>query len=415
MSLINDMLRDLETRQANGLGMNFDSSEQEEVSLSRGKTYAAMLFLLIVIIFIGQQLWFFWGEGPSHSTPLSQALTYEKSVFQNSTVSEEIGEVKIPAVDWVARNVEIASLLQQAQEALSEDRLSLPKQNNAVTMYRQVLEWDSTNKEAIQGLAQVVDRYRVLIDHALANGNSGKAKALLGRVKTLGMDAEEQRVLWRNIEALQVERERLSSNDGDESPSEPVAISMSWEFKDQQTSQTAQVLFSKNQGDEARKLLEKFVEQSPYVGLCFQQLFQNYLLIENYSLAKSLVTEHTQLPVAKRAYLLSRIDVAQGQVEHAITKLERQKPGNSLFQAYYGLLAALYQKTDRHLKAVEYYQQLLKMDNKQPDYWLGLGISLDALDKRPEALRAFQLANQFVQANPRIESYIRQRIQALSS
>lgn len=419
MSLINDMLRDLEARRDDQDSMQVFESVQSSPQWFRPRIYMLVLMTLGVF-FLLTQAWSLLSakqsdNRPLLSSPVASGALISKSIY-TELASNAPENINIISADQPIQAMEIGLLLRQGIEALNADRLSLPEHNNAITFFRQVLDLDQNNLEATEGLIKVRERYKALIDMALADGKLERAKVLFGRAKAVGMAAEDQQVVWSSIEAHGDKVLNLNTPASQEKKeSTSLAIAMSWEFKDQQTSQSAQVLFDKNQRERARQLLRNFVQQSPHIGISFRQLFKDYLLTQDFSYAESLVTNNGYLPIAERAYLLSRIDLAQGQAESAIAKLEQYTPENKLFRAYYGLLAALYQRTDRHLDAANHYRQLLQRDREQPDYWLGLGISLDALGQRQQALQAFQFANRFSQINPRVKSYIRQRIQALSS
>lgn len=57
---------------------------------------------------------------------------------------------------------EIARLLQQAEIRVAENKLSLPTQDSAVYFYRQVLKIDPDNKDAQEGVTELIQRYEEL-------------------------------------------------------------------------------------------------------------------------------------------------------------------------------------------------------------------------------------------------------------
>jgi hypothetical protein len=84
-------------------------------------------------------------------------------------------------VSTVSVNERIASLLAQAGEALSKDRLMIPAHRNAYSYYQQVLSQEPGNAEAHDGLKKVVERYVTLTRHALQRGDKFKANQYITR------------------------------------------------------------------------------------------------------------------------------------------------------------------------------------------------------------------------------------------
>jgi hypothetical protein len=78
-------------------------------------------------------------------------------------------------------NERIAKLLEQAGEALSEDRLMIPAHRNAYSYYQQVLSQEPGNAEAHDGLKKVVERYVTLTRHAIQHEDKFKANQYITR------------------------------------------------------------------------------------------------------------------------------------------------------------------------------------------------------------------------------------------
>lgn len=84
---------------------------------------------------------------------------------------------------------------------------------------------------------------------------------------------------------------------------------------------------------------------------------------------------------------------------HILTQLNRKAEAVAVLKAalpavkqdadYYALLAALLQQESLHEEAVALYKKVLKMDSSNGVWWMGLAISLDALNRTGEALHAY--------------------------
>jgi MSHA biogenesis protein MshN len=103
----------------------------------------------------------------------------------------------------------------------------------------------------------------------------------------------------------------------------------------------------------------------------------------------------------------------QGRDLDAITVLESQKPLARDYSDYYALLAALYQRVARHADAARIYQGLVEVFPGRAVWWMGLGISLQSLDKPAGALTAYRRALKAQGLQPELKKFVQQRIRLL--
>jgi tetratricopeptide (TPR) repeat protein len=81
--------------------------------------------------------------------------------------------------------VRIVGLLRGAEAALKENRLQLPKGDNAYEKYQDVLRIDPDNREAKRGLLNVASRYLALSEQALERGDVQKAVSYLSQASSV--------------------------------------------------------------------------------------------------------------------------------------------------------------------------------------------------------------------------------------
>jgi len=72
-------------------------------------------------------------------------------------------------------------LLNQAQAALADYRLTIPANDSAYYYYGRVLSLRPDNAAAAQGLNEIVSRYRMLIRSAMDDGDYAHARELIER------------------------------------------------------------------------------------------------------------------------------------------------------------------------------------------------------------------------------------------
>ena len=84
-------------------------------------------------------------------------------------------------VSAVSANERITRLLEQAGEALREDRLMTPAQRSAYSYYQQVLSLEPGNATARGGMRRIVERYVTLTRHAIQRQDNIKANQYITR------------------------------------------------------------------------------------------------------------------------------------------------------------------------------------------------------------------------------------------
>jgi MSHA biogenesis protein MshN len=111
--------------------------------------------------------------------------------------------------------------------------------------------------------------------------------------------------------------------------------------------------------------------------------------------------------------ILARLQVERGDIRGGLATLERALPYASENAPYHAFLAALLQRDARHREAIEHY--LLALRNApQTGVWLmGLGISLQAENRLSEAREAFSRARTSNTLSPVLQAFVEQRLKQL--
>ncbi|MGD8742723.1 MAG: tetratricopeptide repeat protein [Granulosicoccaceae bacterium] len=119
-------------------------------------------------------------------------------------------------------------------------------------------------------------------------------------------------------------------------------------------------------------------------------------------------------PVVPASVILlrARVYAEQQHEAEAISILESKRPPLGEAVDYYALLAALYQRQARHADAANLYRQLLQLRPRQAVWQMGMGISLEAIGQHAEAITAYETAlNSGLQDE--LHAYVSQRLRAL--
>jgi MSHA biogenesis protein MshN len=113
------------------------------------------------------------------------------------------------------------------------------------------------------------------------------------------------------------------------------------------------------------------------------------------------------------ALLSARLQLENGQAQDALTTLEKAlatQPQDADFLAF---LAALYQREKAFDKSVSAYQRALTLQPRNALWWMGIGISLEGAGKAQEAISAYHEAQNSGKLTPRLARYVEGRLAAL--
>lgn len=90
--------------------------------------------------------------------------------------------------------------------------------------------------------------------------------------------------------------------------------------------------------------------------------------------------------------LEARLIAGTGDLDSAIRILDAAGFDPALAPDVHALASAYLQRAGRHERAIERYQAILRLHPDESRWWMGLGISLEALNQKAEALDAYRIA-----------------------
>ena len=173
-----------------------------------------------------------------------------------------------------------------------------------------------------------------------------------------------------------------------------------------------------NQGhvEEAIEGMQRVLRSDPDYAPARRALSQ--LLIDQHRLAEAralLVEGQNRDPSQwQLALALARIQVDWGQLEAAADTLRR----SALFGAnpeYRGFRAGVLARLGRHEEAVAEYGAALRSVPGSGVWWMGMGLSLEAIGKAPEAHDAFQLARNTGSLTPELNAFVEAKLKTASA
>jgi len=113
------------------------------------------------------------------------------------------------------------------------------------------------------------------------------------------------------------------------------------------------------------------------------------------------------------AMMQARVQLDKGDIQAALDTLRKTLPYVTGNAGYHAFMAALLLRDARYTDSVEHYRTALSL---KPDgvWYMGLGISLQALQRFPEAHDAFQQAMESGELNPELRAFVEQRLNQIS-
>lgn len=176
-------------------------------------------------------------------------------------------------------------------------------------------------------------------------------------------------------------------------------------------------LMRQGHNNEALAGYENAVKLYPGHDLARQNMVSLLLGKKRNAEAETLLQEGLLLDPqqASFAMLLARLQVERNAVPLALETLQHTLPYAGKQPEYLAFVAALLQRQSRHKEAAEYYRKSLQL-NPQSGVWLmGLGISLRAEQRKVEAREAFKRALDTNSLGTELNDFVAQQLKELQS
>lgn len=177
----------------------------------------------------------------------------------------------------------------------------------------------------------------------------------------------------------------------------------------------ATILQQQGRINEAVAMFEQALKSDPQHGAARQSLIALLLDSKRHDdairlLQQGLTADRNQPGLAM---ILARLQVEKGRLGNAIDTLQRSLPHAQDRADFLAFLAALQQRESHHKEAVDLYQQALKKNPQNAVWWMGLGISFQADGRGADALDAYQRARSGNGLSPDLLAFVEQKITQL--
>ena len=424
MSLINQMLKDLEKRSKPLSVPDYFISGLRSNSSGILKNNTRMIVIVSILILIAFSVYLFNRAGLSH-----HGVKNAPAQATQNLVSTNAGTQGVISTPAHANTVTLTGITLEVQNDLTDLRLLL-SQNALYSVSRDEKERLIIVLEQTQLVANIpsfVNNMDSALDGLeminLEDGNLKIVFTLKEGAELSHLDLNASRKLPELQIIFQYKPKTTMATEYDNTLPEPVILErkegsikkLRYDVSLDERYQLAMELASENKVNEAIASFKKILNQDPgysparaaLVSLLLKKgEVEQVQQILNYGLA--LQPHYT--PYIK---LQAEVLVQQGKVNDALKFLLTSPPEIQTDTEYYAFIAALYQQNEQFQLAKELYERLLTIKPNNATWWMGLGISLDSIGERRQAIDAFQMASRDASLTPEIKDYVEARLSAL--
>jgi len=177
----------------------------------------------------------------------------------------------------------------------------------------------------------------------------------------------------------------------------------------------AAALIGQARAQEARSALQSALDLDPKHEGARQTLAVLLIEAREHAAAETLLTEGLRLNrnQSNFAIVLARLKLDRGDDAGALQVLQDYAAGAANNAEYRAFAAALMQRLGRHAEAVDEYRAVLKLAPQAGVWWVGLGISQEALGQSREAIDAYNRARATDALPGDVAQFVERKLQTL--
>lgn len=391
MSVINDMLRDLEQRKAPDREAiaSVDVAQLIEPQQNNRQIY---FILLIVVVAVTITFGIWMAQDQLSSRPGdAMPVVIEPPAAEVSDTSNVLGTTE--------------SVAEKAPQSLAPVTLTDVTSTLAVSSSDPLVD-KSPSVVKVESAADDL----VLVstpDKAIARLTpDSQSKVIVSKKTAVQPRQERQEASSVSLNADVAEYPAVAESDAKRIVLSPKAL-------DQQNAESAVTLFKQRNERKAYRQLFDFIATHDY-DLKSRSVLAGYLLQDGRLaeagdvLVTAPVEQDADLRQIKARWLLATGDEAM-----AMHTLSSNLPELEVHPDYYALLASYYQQFGYPEKAAEVYSLLVQYDASAAKWWAGLGLALDSSERFADAAQAYRQALQLPGLNRPVFDYITARMQVL--
>jgi MSHA biogenesis protein MshN len=417
MSLVNDMLKDLDDRRRGPTRAGLGAEKLVSVTASHGAgsglkkliSFVGLLMLAAAVVFLGMQ--YFRQSDGFPELPLAGVLqqALQASVERSSVVDTPMANAPAQVLSSAA-----PSFIAPAQS---------PEQLELAMIAKRMEELEAQNRALLEAQAQMATRVAAVVDAPAQE--AVQVEQSVAQVDPFGVEEPSPASDASYIDPAFADALAIAPAVGDQAiagtasqTSDPLVaqqaaapmrspIELSFADQDKGKTQEALTLWGRNQRAEAVALLQGFIDANSLAHQSRETLAK--LMLQQNDIAAVTVLVQQGMAVAPEFVgyrkLQARLLLSGGMTQEAVRLLSDKPPLVSVDNEYHDLLATAQLSTMDFAGAAKSYQSLVQQNRNEARWWYGLAAAQDGLGRETEALQAYQQALSI----PSLSAGLRQR------
>lgn len=400
MSVINDMLRDLEQRKAAGRdGLSHAGALPVVQAASPSSLRNWLLALLVVLLALGLGVWF-WQMSPA------------------PTVTEAVAAVAAPSIE--TEKTEVARVEPAKPEPVPVAEPVAAPVEQPVTPPEPVIKAAPAPEPVVAEEKLVVEEKQTVEEKPVVAEKPPVAETqVVEEIPEVAQQPEPSTEIQQEAQA-EIQTEPTDMPVVELAPEKVVVqeapkpvVTLTPQAQDQKLAAEAQALLRRGDVDSALRQLNQFIEQAE-IDARSRAVLVNYLL--QYGRLAEAGDVLLGAPVDKDPdlrQLKARWLAIGGRPHEAVSLLESNKPELAAFPDYHALLASYYQQLGQAEPAAGVYAELLKFNPAQANWWAGHALALDRLERYDDAKKAYERALALPGLSGQLAQFAKQRLESL--
>ncbi len=422
MSVINQMLKDLEKRQQSLDAQGNEAMITPKLDYQPTRKSAGRMWLWCMLgLVLGSGLTYglvFWNGklALANKAPASeneeQVVLDQGDVAGNKVASEAKPTAKLemqPATTDQLEKPEVAN--QQFSQAPSAQAVTVSTQHQSLLTTEtaeQTVKIDAVSTdEPAQTQRKLKQPQTVVSVNPTVSARDTSAQGTLAQAQSVKPSSQQQLALTREQVA-----NKVSENQRQVTVTPVVLTPAQLAAKKMQQAQQAESLGELAQ---AMTIYHELINQDSSQHSARKKLAALLYGQSRYDQAKQVLSQGIALYPEYQEYLLLHARVSQGSndLAQAMATLSTMKDTGSYAKQKWLQMSELAQQLKDYPRAEQAFRQLARLEPNQGRWWMGLGYALDAQQDFTHALAAYQNAIDNQNLSPKAREFVKNRIQLL--
>jgi hypothetical protein len=401
MSVINDMLRDLETRVAPERQAPAGLPRSLVAQKSQKSKWLLVLLALLFLVMV-MSLWLLFK--PNGALRAGITIDAVDSLPVMAAISESIPDTNSVQEDAEPEEPKIAARFESGEDVLGNSQQVI----EAAPEVEKPLDLASAEYTVTNTTDQSAPENADKVPSAdFANGKLNEDKTLLKEFATPPVAAAPS----PRIDKTSVNETAMVKA---VSEPKPAGMILTPKARDQANALQAADTLKQGYSQEVVDSLYRFIAENEENSLSRVVLARHMLASQRLAEVGELLAAVDGRSIVALREIKARWYATQGMLGAALQTLNSARPEVGEYPEYYALMASYYQQEGQFAEAVDTYSLLLEQNSDIADWWVGMAIGLDQMQRYNDAVLAYRQALALPNLKSSLASFSQSRLQQLT-